>query len=66
MQGLLFPIIMLTVTLVGGGLLLLVLKNAKPKHTTNEDTIAMQTAQILPFRLLWASSPRMRTSPAQS
>ncbi|MEG2686964.1 MAG: hypothetical protein RR954_07580, partial [Christensenellaceae bacterium] len=45
MQGLLFPIIMLTVTLVGGGLLLLVLKNAKPKHTTNEDTIAMQTAQ---------------------
>lgn len=45
MEGLLFPIIMLTVTLVGGGLLLLVLKNAKPKRSTNEDTIAMQTAQ---------------------
>lgn len=45
MNGLLFPIIMLTVTLIGGGLLLLVLKNAKPKHTVNEETFAMKTAQ---------------------
>ena len=45
MQGLLFPIIMLTVTLVGGGLLLLVLKNSKPKHSTDESSLAMKTAQ---------------------
>lgn len=45
MQGLLFPIIMLTVTLVGGGLLLLVLKNSKKRPISDEATISMQTAQ---------------------
>ena len=45
MEGLIFPIIMLTVTLVGGGILLLVLKNSKPKRTTSEEDTAMQTAQ---------------------
>lgn len=45
MQGLLFPIIMLTVTLVGGGLLLLVLKHSKPKHSADESSLAMKTAQ---------------------
>jgi len=45
MQGLLFPIIMLTVTLVGGGLLLLFLKIAKKRPVSDEVTIAMQTAQ---------------------
>lgn len=45
MQGLLFPIIMLTVTLVGGGLWLLFLKTAKKRPVSDEATIAMQTAQ---------------------
>lgn len=45
MQGLLFPIIMLTVTLVGGGLLLLVLKNTKKRPVSDEAALAMQTAQ---------------------
>lgn len=45
MQGLLFPIIMLTVTLVGGGLLLLVLKNTKKRPVPEEMSAAMQTAQ---------------------
>lgn len=45
MQGLLFPIIMLTITLVGGGLLLLVLKNTKKRPVSDEQTLAMQTAQ---------------------
>lgn len=45
MQGLLFPIIMLTVTLVGGGLLLLVLKNTKKRPVSEEVSAAMQTAQ---------------------
>lgn len=45
MQGLLFPIIMQTVTLVGGGLLLLFLKTAKKRPVSNEAAMAMQTAQ---------------------
>ena len=45
MQGLLFPIIMLTVTLVGGGLLLLFLKTAKKRPVSDEASMAMQTAQ---------------------
>ncbi|MDD3228115.1 MAG: hypothetical protein PHE09_02760 [Oscillospiraceae bacterium] len=45
MQGLLFPIIMLTVTLVGGGLLLLFLKTTKKRPVSDEATMAMQTAQ---------------------
>lgn len=45
MQGLIFPIIMLTVTLVGGGLLLLILKNTKKRPVSDEATMAMQTAQ---------------------
>lgn len=44
MQGLLFPIIMLTVTLVGGGLLLLLLKNTK-KCPVSDEVAALQTAQ---------------------
>ncbi len=45
MQGLLFPIIMLTVTLVGGGLLLLILKNTKKRPISDETEAALQTAQ---------------------
>lgn len=45
MEGLIFPIIMLAVTLVGGGILLLVLKNSKVKHSTGEEDYALQTAQ---------------------
>lgn len=45
MQGLLFPIIMLTVTLMGGGLLLLFLKIAKKRPVSDETAMAMQTAQ---------------------
>ncbi|HWP51554.1 MAG TPA: hypothetical protein VN626_07640 [Clostridia bacterium] len=45
MQGLLFPIIMLTVTLVGGGLLLLSLKTTKKRPVSDETAIGMQTAQ---------------------
>lgn len=45
MQGLIFPILMLTVTLVGGGLLLLILKNTKKRPVSDEATMAMQTAQ---------------------
>lgn len=45
MEGLLFPIIMLTITLVGGGVLLLVMKNTKPKVRTNEEEQALKTAQ---------------------
>ena len=45
MQGLIFPIIMLAVTLIGGGILLLVLKKSKPKHNIGEESLAMQTAQ---------------------
>ena len=45
MEGLLFPIIMLTVTLVGGGIFLLVLKHQKPKHQSSEESAAIRTAQ---------------------
>ena len=45
MDGLLFPIIMLIVTLVGGGILLLVVKNTKPKARTNEESQSLKTAQ---------------------
>jgi hypothetical protein len=45
MQGLLFPIIMLAVTLVGGGILLLFLKTAKKRPVSDEAAISMQTAQ---------------------
>ena len=45
MEGLWFPIIMLTITLVGGGILLLVLKNTKPKSHTDEEELSMRTAQ---------------------
>lgn len=38
MEGLLFPIVMLTVTLVGGGIFLLVLKHQKPKHQSSEES----------------------------
>ena len=47
MEGLLFPIIMLTVTLVGGGIFLLVLKHQKPKHQSSEESAAIRTAQEL-------------------
>ena len=45
MEGLIFPIIMLTVTLVGGGILMLFLKNSKPKNRTSEEEISLKTAQ---------------------
>ena len=45
MDGLLFPIIMLAVTLGGGGIFLLILKNGKKKPVENEENAAMQTAQ---------------------
>ena len=45
MEGLLFPIVMLTVTLVGGGIFLLVLKHQKPKHQSSEESAAIRTAQ---------------------
>ena len=45
MDGLLFPIIMLAVTLGGGGIFLLILKNGKKKPVANEENAAIQTAQ---------------------
>lgn len=45
MESLLFPIIMLAVTLTGGGILLLFLKTGKRDIRTNEECAAMQTAQ---------------------
>ncbi|MGL5434566.1 MAG: hypothetical protein ACRDBO_04095 [Lachnospiraceae bacterium] len=45
MEGLMFPIIMLTVTLLGGGILLFILNRKKPGVQTDEQTLAMKTAQ---------------------
>ncbi len=45
MESLLFPIIMLAVTLTGGGILLLFLKTARRKPQTDADSAAIQTAQ---------------------
>ena len=45
MDGLLFPIIMLAVTLGGGGMFLLFLKNGRKKPAASEESAAMQTAQ---------------------
>lgn len=45
MESLLFPIIMLAVTLIGGGILLLFLKTGKKSPQTDTDNIAIQTAQ---------------------
>ncbi len=45
MEGLIFPIIMLTVTLVGGGLLLIILKHRKPADQADREKLAIQTAQ---------------------
>lgn len=45
MESLLFPIIMLAVTLVGGGILLLFLKTSKKNPQTDAGSAAMQTAQ---------------------
>lgn len=45
MESLLFPIIMLAVTLIGGGILLLFLKTSKKSPQTDADNIAIQTAQ---------------------
>lgn len=45
MEGLLFPIIMLSITLLGGGLLLFVLKHSRPGNRTGESSPAIQTAQ---------------------
>lgn len=45
MESLLFPIIMLAVTLIGGGILLLFLKTSKKSPRTDADNIAIQTAQ---------------------
>ena len=43
MEGLIFPIIMLAVTLLGGGLLLIVLKHSKPKYKGGGENPAIQT-----------------------
>lgn len=45
MDGLLFPIIMLAITIIGGGILLLVIKNTKPKAYTSDEEQSMKTAQ---------------------
>lgn len=45
MEGLLFPIIMLAVTLLGGGIFLLVLKNQSPGKTVSGERTAICTAQ---------------------
>ena len=45
MESLLFPIIMLAVTLAGGGILLLFLKSGRKSPQTDETSAAMQTAQ---------------------
>lgn len=45
MEGLLFPIIMLSITLLGGGLLLFVLKHSGPVNQTGGVSPAIQTAQ---------------------
>jgi hypothetical protein len=45
MDGLIFPIIMLTVTLVGGGILLFMLKHRKPRRQTDAEVLALKTAQ---------------------
>lgn len=45
MESLLFPIIMLAVTLTGGGILLLLLKKARKSPQTEAESAAMQTAQ---------------------
>lgn len=45
MDGLLFPIIMLAVTLGGGGIFLFILKNGKKKPVSNEESAAIHTAQ---------------------
>ena len=45
MESLLFPIIMLAVTLIGGGILLLFLKTSKKTPKTDAGSTAMQTAQ---------------------
>lgn len=45
MESLLFPIIMLAVTLAGGGILLLFLKSGRRNQQTDETSAAIQTAQ---------------------
>ncbi len=45
MESLLFPVIMLAVTLTGGGILLLYLKNVRKNPRPDEDSAAMHTAQ---------------------
>lgn len=45
MESFLFPIIMLAVTLIGGGILLLFLKTSKKSPQTDAGSAAMQTAQ---------------------
>ena len=46
MEGLIFPIIMLAVTLLGGGLLLIVLKHSKPKHKGGGESLAIQCEDL--------------------
>ncbi|MCI9438498.1 MAG: hypothetical protein HFH85_15310 [Lachnospiraceae bacterium] len=54
MDGLIFPIIMLAVTLLGGGFLLVVLKRSKPKHRGGGEGLAIQTAQeFINVRDIW-------------
>ena len=45
MESLLFPIIMLAVTLIGGGILLLFLKTSKKTPQTDADSTAVHQCQ---------------------
>lgn len=45
MEGLLFPIIMLAVTLVGGGIFFWAQRSQKPKSQNSEDNLSIRTAQ---------------------
>lgn len=45
MEGLLFPIIMLAITLIGGGILLLILKKGKKTTVVSEESRSVKTAQ---------------------
>ena len=45
MEGLLFPIVMLSITIVGGGLLFFVFGHSRPGDQACKDTPAIQTAQ---------------------
>ena len=45
MQGLIFPIIMLTITLLGGGFLLFMIQHQKPRVEEDKASVTLKTAQ---------------------